>query len=87
MEINPNGHVLKYAGAGGVAEAAGVPVPSRIVSVNRLAVSSKKEIGAALSTVGIAMDGKSFSCPLFVLYGESLMKYTGVLKNDPTAHG
>jgi hypothetical protein len=55
IEINPNGQALKYTGLGGVAEVAGVPVPSRIVRVNGISVNNKKEIVAVLSTAAGAV--------------------------------
>jgi hypothetical protein len=74
-QISASGHVLGYAGERGAAEAAGVPVPSRVLrsapsphprcrrrgwggadaarrfrSVDGVAVRSKAQVGAALST-------------------------------------
>ena len=51
MEITPDGRVPTVS-LGGVAEAAGVPVPSRIVRVNGVDVGSKRDILAALRAAG-----------------------------------
>lgn len=48
MEVTDSCHVTGFAGTGSVAEAAGVPVPSRIVEVGGVAVSTKAQLGAAL---------------------------------------
>ena len=55
MHITASGHVTGYAGELGAAEQAGVPVPSRVISVDGAAVRSKAQIGVALSTAGSAV--------------------------------
>jgi hypothetical protein len=55
MQITASGHVTGYASELGAAELAGVPVPSRVVSVDGAAVRGKAQIGAALSTAGSAV--------------------------------
>ena len=53
-QITASGHVTGLLPAGAAA-AAGVPVPSRIVGVDGVAVRSKAQVGAALSTAGSAV--------------------------------
>ena len=48
MEVTDSCHVTGFAGEESVAKAAGVPVPSRIVEVGGIAVSTKQQLGQAL---------------------------------------
>lgn len=48
MEVTDSCHVTGFAGDESVAKAAGVPVPSRIVEVGGIAVSTKQQLGQAL---------------------------------------
>jgi hypothetical protein len=54
LELSPNGVIVSLT-SGGVAEAAGVPVPARIVSVNGAAVANKEEV---MTVLGLSQPGR-----------------------------
>jgi hypothetical protein len=60
MEVTDSCHVTGFAGAGSVAAIAGVPVPSRIVEVGGIAVSTKAQLGGALAKAAAAGGAVAF---------------------------
>ena len=71
MEITESGHVVSYSGQRGPAELAGVPLDSRIISVEDTAVSTKADITEVLKALYLRTQHDDTTSATFIFQVET----------------